>query len=134
VPAAIVTLMILAVIAAGVSALNIVLAARNFVYHEPPDLAEVCETEAQLRRESRGEASDRPPRQPDEAWIARELDRTLAGAYYVAYTRYLAGKGRSARRRTSVQCFVVAALVFLIAAYTLLPFQGAPVSPADLVQ
>ena len=29
---------------------------------------------------------------------------------------------------------LAAALVFLIAAYALLPFQGAPVSPADLVQ
>jgi hypothetical protein len=134
VPAAIVALMGLAVLAAIVSALNIVLVEWNFVYHEPPDLAEVCQTEALLRRESRGEASDRPPREPDEAWIAREMDRTLAGAFYVAYARYLAGNGRSARRRTSAQRFVVAALVFLIAAYALLPFQGAPVSPAELVR
>jgi hypothetical protein len=112
----------------------VVLVEWNFVYHEPPDLAEVCETEALLRRESKGEASESPPREPDEGWIAREMDRTLAGAFYVAYARYLAGNGRSARRRTSAQRFVVAALVFLIAAYALLPFQGAPVSPAGLVQ
>lgn len=134
VPTAIVVLMGLAVIAAVVSALNIVLVEWNFVYHEPPDLPEVCETEALLRREARAEASDRPPRVSDEGWVARELDCTLAGAFYVAYARYLAGNGRSARRRTSAQRFVVAALVFLIAAYALLPFQGAPVSPAELVQ
>jgi uncharacterized membrane protein YidH (DUF202 family) len=134
VPMAIVLLMALAVACAVVSALNIVLVEWNFVYHEPPDLREISETEAQLRRDSRGEASDPPPRTVDEDWVARELDRTLAGAFYVAYCRYLAGNGRSARRRTSAQRFVVAALVFLIGAYVLLPFQGAPASPAQLVQ
>jgi uncharacterized membrane protein YidH (DUF202 family) len=130
----VVILMALAVLAAVLSALNVVAVEWNFVYHEPPSLQELSETQAQLEHESKGEASDTPPRAVDAGWVAAELDRINAAAFYVAYNRYLAGNGKSARRRTWAQRFVVAALVCLIMAYVLLPFQGAPVSPAQLVQ
>lgn len=131
----VVILLMLAALAASVlSALNIIGVEWVFVYHEPPDLETLSEAEARLRRDCRGEASDHHPREPDEAWIGAELDKMTAASFYLAYSRYLAGNGKSARRRTWAQRFVVLALVCLIAAYVLLPFQGAPASPADLLK
>ena len=91
-----------------------------FVYHEPPDLGDLLDAEAQLS------AADRrggPEEDPDRA--AAQFMALLTASYAVAYEQYLRGNAASARSRTWALRLVIASLMMQAMAFLLLPVHSA---------
>ena len=89
------------------------------LFHEPPDLDELVDAEAEIRN-GLGHAPGR-----DGATVEQQYVGMLTGAYDIAYRRQFVGNEASAKYRAWAVRFVVLALILLFFAHMVLPFHKA---------